>query len=241
MWVHYMEHTISLWLQCMLSDVSFITEAPWMGQHSFTTNATITHLSHPIPPLSLSAGMSVKDKLSDNLTEITFHTAPRSPWQDKACTADLRRTRKWRHITGATEGLQRDKWHVQWLLIVYSAPPSFFSPAVPHSCHSYQPGQEMIFTKWICCFLCRSKTHISSGNRPLTSVCSQLQGSFSELPFFFSLLHPSPVQLFSHWKLKLIVLLTEQHRRLWKWLCCREHNRWNEKFLFTGELYFPSV
>lgn len=61
-----------------------------MGQHGFAENATITHLSHSIP--SLCAGMSVKDKLSDYLTEIKFHTAPSSlkklPQQDKACTVD---------------------------------------------------------------------------------------------------------------------------------------------------------
>lgn len=77
--------------------------------------------------------MSVKDKLSDYLTEITFHTAPWSPWQDKACTADLPWTRTWRHITCATEGLQRDKRHVQWPLIVYSAPPSPVSSSL--LCH----------------------------------------------------------------------------------------------------------
>lgn len=77
--------------------------------------------------------MSVKDKLSDYLTEITFHTAARSPWQDKACTADLHRTRKWRHITCATEGLRRDKWHVQWRPVVYSITPSpVFSPLLCH-------------------------------------------------------------------------------------------------------------
>lgn len=47
-----------------------------MSQHSFAESATITHLSHSIP--SLSAGMSVKDKLSDYLTEIKFHTTPSS-------------------------------------------------------------------------------------------------------------------------------------------------------------------
>lgn len=59
-----------------------------MGQHSFAESATITHLSHSIR--SLSAGMSAKDKLSDYLTEIRFHTTPSSlkihSEQDKACT-----------------------------------------------------------------------------------------------------------------------------------------------------------
>lgn len=46
-----------------------------MSQHSFAENATITHLSHSLPCLFLSAGMSVKDKLSEDLTEIEFHTS----------------------------------------------------------------------------------------------------------------------------------------------------------------------
>lgn len=46
-----------------------------MSQHSFAENATITHLSHSVPCLFLSAGMSVKDKLSEDLTEIEFHTS----------------------------------------------------------------------------------------------------------------------------------------------------------------------
>lgn len=43
-----------------------------MDQHGFAENATITQLSHfsLYLALALSAGMSVKDKLSDYLTEI---------------------------------------------------------------------------------------------------------------------------------------------------------------------------
>lgn len=63
-----------------------------MGQHNFTENATITHPSHSILSLSLCAGINVKDKLSDYLTEIKFHIAPshlkKLPEQDKACTVD---------------------------------------------------------------------------------------------------------------------------------------------------------
>lgn len=61
-----------------------------MGQHSFTgkCNNNTPNTLHS-PSLSLSAGMSVKDKLSDYLTEIKFHTAPSSikklPEQDLHC------------------------------------------------------------------------------------------------------------------------------------------------------------
>lgn len=43
-----------------------------MSQHSFAESATITHLSY-------CAVISVKDNLSDCLTEIEFHVAPSSP------------------------------------------------------------------------------------------------------------------------------------------------------------------
>lgn len=47
-----------------------------MGQHSFAESATITHLSHSIPPLS--AGISVRNKLSEYLTKIKFQYTPPS-------------------------------------------------------------------------------------------------------------------------------------------------------------------
>lgn len=48
-----------------------------MSQHGFAESATITQRSALRSP-SFSAGMSVKDKLSDYLTEIKFHTSPSS-------------------------------------------------------------------------------------------------------------------------------------------------------------------
>lgn len=89
------------------------------------------------------------------------------------------------------------------------------------------------FTKWICFILWRSQTHISSGNGPLTPLCSQPGGSFSVLSSFFLFLHPSPVHLFSHWKPQLSMHPIEQHRLHFPECYCAvdiENDRWNRKY-----------